>query len=481
MSLVEPIHEPRHLPAGWSTSEEGDLFLAEAATIGERLLEKRILARNGSFSWIGPAGYGTEVYPLRIVKLGPYLYDGTAGIALFLAALERVVGGGRYGEMALQAIRPLRRKMSELIADPERGHQLRMPIGGLIGIGSLIYSFLKIGEWLGDSSLSQEAHDLTIFITPERIALDERVRIQTGSAGAILALLALNACHPEPNRDGRTPLAIAEDCASHLLAQRIAYEDLPRAWRLSPGKPPLADFGYGAAGIAYALLRLQGVNQNSEVRKAAEEGFAFVDALYSPEHRSWRDIRADFETHFQGPELGTWRDWWASGAEDVMSQLESRSKNPEAAEAQKVRESFPSSWCHGSAGIALGRLAVRDLLDRTESWEAVTGALQSLRRIMEAPSFAEQGAHDLCCGHFGRIEVLLEASRRLQAPDLLATARSLAVRVALRAQEVGRYELSAARGSGEYSPALFQGEAGIGYTLLRLARPESLPCLLLLE
>jgi lantibiotic modifying enzyme len=460
---------------------EEKLFLEEAFAIGERLLSNRIFARDRSFTWIGPAGYGTEIYPLRIVKLGPYLYDGTAGVALFLAALERIRGSGRYGSIALEAIRPLRRKMAELVFDSGRGKNLDMPVGGLIGIGSLIYSFLKIGEWLDEPTLLQQARDLTVFITPERIAKDERVRIQTGCAGAILALLALDASLPEPNRDGRTPLSIAQLCADHLLAQRTSYEGRPKAWQLSPGKPPLAGFGYGAAGIAYAMMRLYKFTANAQLREAAAEGLAFVDGLYSPEHGSWRDIRIDFEAHYREPEEGTWRDWWASGDRDVMKQLKGRPKNQEESE-KSTTKLFPSSWCHGSAGIALGRLAaLQGYEDSVAPFEVTRVALENLRQLVMQPQHCDQGAQDLCCGHFGRVEVLLEASRQLAASDLLDAAHSLATRVVLQARATGRYEVSAARGSGKYSPSLFQGEAGIGYTLLRLAQPQSLPCLILLN
>jgi len=467
----------------WGSSQEESLFLDEAVAIGERLLAKRVFARDGGFTWLGLTGYGTAANPLRTVKLGPYLYDGTAGVALFLAAMERIFGGSGYGEAALRALVPLRRKMSELIADPERRDRLPMPIGGLIGIGSLIYSFLKIGEWLGEPELAQEGHQLTLFLTPERIALDERVRIQTGSAGAILALLALDSRHPEPNQAGRRPLSIAAECAAHLLDQRIPHETGPRVWRLSPDKPPLGDFGYGTAGIVYALLRLNEREPNGEIRQAVEEGLAFINSLYSPEHESWRDVRADFEALHGGPEAGTWRDWWASGAQDPMTQLNDRSRDQDRDPLSGgSRESFPSSWCHGSAGIALGGVAALDLSPSPGlRAQEVIRALERLRRQVEVPRFAEQGADDLCCGHMGRIEVLLEAALRLQNPRLLDTARSLATRLVLRGRTDGRYRISAARGSRAYSPALFQGEAGIGYTLLRLARPESLPCLLLLD
>jgi lantibiotic modifying enzyme len=476
MARLEPVAEPTDFP------EEG-LFLEEAAAIGERLLEKRVFAKDGSFIWVGPGGYGTEHFPFRIGRLGPYLYNGTPGVVLFLAALERVLGGGRYGEAALQALAPLRRQSAALAADPERGSRFQMPIGGLIGTGSMIYSLLRIGEWLGQPDLAQEAHDLTVLITPERIALDGQVRIQTGSAGAILALLALHSRHPEPNRDGRTPLAIATECAAHLLSQRTSYEGRPRAWQLSPGKPPLMGFAYGAAGIAYTLLQLHRMNPDPEVRAAAAEGFDFVSSFYSPEQGSWRDPRADFEARHQGPGASTWADWWASRDERTTEQIASQSDPPSEgrpASTQPIRPLFPTSWCHGSAGIALGFLAARDLLDRSEVSEEVTGALESLRRRVESSSFIEETTNDLCCGHMGIAEVLLESSRRLQDRTLLTSARFLGLRVVLQARNGGGYKVRAARGTGEYSPSLFQGESGIGYTLLRLARPEAIPCLLLM-
>ncbi|MFL6292914.1 MAG: hypothetical protein ACJ759_18630 [Thermoanaerobaculia bacterium] len=54
-------------------------------------------------------------------------------------------------------------------------------------------------------------------------------------------------------------------------------------------------------------------------------------------------------------------------------------------------------------------------------------------------------------------------------------------RVCQRAEVRGGYQLSAARGTEIFAPSLFQGLAGIGYTLLRVAEPERLPSLLLLE
>ncbi|HVR99487.1 MAG TPA: lanthionine synthetase LanC family protein, partial [Thermoanaerobaculia bacterium] len=84
-------------------------------------------------------------------------------------------------------------------------------------------------------------------------------------------------------------------------------------------------------------------------------------------------------------------------------------------------------------------------------------------------------------GHMGRIETLLSASLRLDDEGCREAAHELMDRVCSRAQERGRYELSAARGTDVFAPSLFQGASGVGYTLLRLAAPAELPSLLLFE
>ncbi len=416
-------------------------------------------------------GYGTEKIPLRMVQLGPQLYDGTAGIALFFAALARVEGEGDSRQWALDAIAPLRRKLGELASDAERAGRLRVPLGGLIGVGSFIYALLKIGELLDEPNLLREAHQATALITPERIAHDQQVRIQTGCAGAILALLALQEQLADSNSSGNAPLNIALQCAEHLLNTRISFEGRPRAWALSPGKPPLAGFSYGAAGICYALLRLYEQTLQQELLNTAQEGLAFVRGLYSQEHGSWQDIRMIFQSRYC-PRVGTWKDWWASGTLDDLESVDS-SFPPDV--------HFPEMWCHGSAGIALARIGALHLNDAPEIRHEIQSALDRARRYATNPASSLDAPDDLCCGHMGLIELLLSAQERLGDSDSGEAAHALMDRVQQRKQKRGRYDLSAARGSELFAPSLFQGIAGIGYTLLRLASPQSLPCLLLME
>ena len=81
----------------------------------------------------------------------------------------------------------------------------------------------------------------------------------------------------------------------------------------------------------------------------------------------------------------------------------------------------------------------------------------------------------------GLLELLLGAASRLGDEGALDAALLLMERVRRRAELGGCYELSAARGKDIFTPFLFQGIAGVGYSLVRLAAPGEIPCLLLLE
>ena len=68
----------------------------------------------------------------------------------------------------------------------------------------------------------------------------------------------------------------------------------------------------------------------------------------------------------------------------------------------------------------------------------------------------ERAVETLCCGRFGRLDLLLDAGRRFDRPDLVEAARSIA------SQRL-RAGLAQEEGYG-----FFRGISGLGYTLLRL-------------
>jgi lantibiotic modifying enzyme len=94
---------------------------------------------------------------------------------------------------------------------------------------------------------------------------------------------------------------------------------------------------------------------------------------------------------------------------------------------------------------------------------------------------ALRGEDHLCCGSMGRIDFLIESGRRLGRVELLDEARQRASVVVRRAARKRQYKLLAQAPGVADSLSLFQGTAGIGYQLLRLAHPDRLPSVLLWE
>lgn len=404
-----------------------DDFLNAAEDIARQLAAHMSRARDGSVSWSGPGIRQGKVVP---VAMSPYLYPGTTGVALFLAAMARVSGdgGGEYRDLCLRSLAPLRRNLSQIAGTPDR-EKTPCLLGGMSGFGSLIYALLRIGFLIGEPALIRDAQDLSSLLTPNRILADEKLDVMFGCAGALLALLALDREAPGPNPSGSTPLDLAAACAARLLSRRTRRAGGFQVWPLGPEETPLGGFAHGASGIACALLRLFGRTGDRGLLEAVRDGIAHERTLHAS---------------------GAWRLSW------------------------KPEGRFERSWCNGATGIALARLEGLDLGEHP-------GVVQEIRDALEITRSSELDEDDfLCCGNMGRVDVLLHAARKLRDETLGAAACALARRVLKRARERQGFGLMAST-RHLFDPRFFLGVTGIGYTLLRLHDPSGLPCVLTLE
>lgn len=395
-------------------------FLEAARVIALDIAKSRRKSKDGGITWQRPNRSTQEGAP-PLVLAGPHLYDGTSGIAVFFAALAVIDSNELCRDLSLQAIAPLRALLKRLVDDPERARRMRLGIGGLVGLGSIVYALVTLGRLLDLPELFEEAGQVCGLITEEHIAADKTLDVVSGAPGTILALLAL---------EGTAPLAVANACADHILGQRLDRPDGSAAWITNPIYPPLTGFAHGSTGIACALLKLHARTGRPELLDTALRAWAFERSTFSEEHGDWLD---------------------QTGSTLL----------------------FMNQWCFGAPGIAMGRLMTLDLLDDDEIRKEIRTALRITSRMDLA------SMEHICCGDMGRVDVLIHASERLNDPELFETACDLAHRVLAKAEEKGRFD-GLVR-NGHRDPSLFSGEAGIGYTLLRLARPGVLPCLLAME
>ena len=397
-------------------------LIAQARAIAEQIARRAIRGADGSAAWIVPL-YLIQAARYQLQPMGYDLYGGTCGVALFLAALERVSGGADYRELALGAVQPLRQALRDY------GNRMArdMGIGGASGLGSVIYALTRMSQWLDEPALLADARRAASLITAERIADDKALDIIAGAAGAILGLLAFYAVSPDEVVLGR-----AITCGQHLLQARTESKAGWRAWP-TVEKKLLTGFSHGAAGIVYALLRLYAITCEGDVLAAAQEGLAYEDSVFVPEAGNWPDLRAE------------------------------------------EQPAFTTSWCHGAPGIALGRMGGLAMLDDDDTRRDIEIAVQMTRAARV------QGVDHLCCGSLGRADVLLVAASRLARPDLAEVAGKWAWQMVARAEDSGTFALHPLLPKGVSSPGFFQGTAGIGYELLRIAHPDRLPSVLLWE
>ena len=142
-----------------------------------------------------------------------------------------------------------------------------------------------------------------------------------------------------------------------------------------------------------------------------------------------------------------------------------------------VRPRCTDSWCHGAPGVGLARWELMRHPALATQREQIA---DDLARAVRATAAASAGAHDdsLCHGLLGALELLaLTAGTGPAGPDRDSFERTVAATVAGGERDGWR---GGQRGADE-PPGLMCGLAGIGYGLLRLARPARVPSVLLLQ
>ena len=398
-----------------------------AGELADEIQEKAMRSETGEASWmtIVPANEEKQFF---IDSMKHDLYTGNVGVGLFFAALERCVPARGYGDFVYTAINLTRRWVKK--ARP--GDIEALGLGGFMGLGSVIYGLHAISALLEDPNLREEATFAADLISEKLIMSDNRLDMVSGSAGAATALLALF----RSSRDSDI-LQRAIHCGQHLLKKRDDIGDGFRGWKSADG-PALTGFSHGAAGYAYTLLSLYRETDNTDFLDAAKEVIAYEDSQYDAEVCNWKDLRRD-------------------------------PTKPEDDESDQ----FIWAWCNGAPGIALSRSATLNVLDNATIRSQINDSLNA------TIACSHLRADHLCCGSSSRGEILLSAGEYCKNSQWEASAREIISQAVHRHTSDGAYVPVFL--FDFFSPTLFQGTAGLGYHLLRLADVEKLPNILLLE
>jgi type 2 lantibiotic biosynthesis protein LanM len=398
-------------------------LLTAALKIGDRLCELVIQHEEGAH-WIGLKLVHGRAWTLAPAGLD--LYSGQPGIILFLAYLGQVTGKQKYTSLARLATQTLFNEIDTLKVQ-------RWEIGAFEGWSSLIYMYTHLSVLWQDSAYLEKAEELAFHLAP-LIAQDKYLDIIRGAAGAIRVLLNLyTVIHSSGVID------LARRCGDHLLTQA---KKMPQgiAWHTSSEQErPLTGFSHGTAGIALSLFQLAFYTGDERYQQAALAAMNYDRSVFSPTLKNWPDYR-DLEA-----------DDLPTSSQDVIAM---------------------TTWCHGAPGIGLARLGSLAYYDDLAMRQDITIALQTtLER-----GFGQN--HSLCHGDMGNIEIVLVASQQFPTSDYRQSLEEITAMIVASIESHGWYT---GVPMNVETPGLMTGIAGIGYGLLRLATPDQVPSILLLD
>ena len=410
--------------------------LETAALLGRRIAQQAIWHENRC-TWVGASledGRGAET-ALTYATLGPDLYGGTSGVALFLAELAAVTGDELFRRTAIGAIAHALARAPELAVNLDRSLY-----SGRVGIA---VAAAAVGAAVGDSQYLQAAAQI-LARTPPPMARGE-FDIISGRAGSIYGLLWLSSKLGEKHFADEA-LRLAWELAE--TAERSGASGSHASWATKPRTAAgnLTGFSHGASGAACALLEVAAITGQAELATVAEQAFSYERSLFDAEVRNWPDLR----------------------------------NQPGAVVGRPAPPSYPAMWCHGAAGIALARLRAYELTQISVLKHEAEVALETTFAHTKAALQAGEGSYSLCHGLAGNAEILDKGYRILGSST--AKWHDLALEVASsgierfgrpgRAWPCGTY-------AGE-TPNLMLGLAGAGMFYLRIHEPTINSALLLL-
>ena len=392
--------------------------LEVAVEIGTHLARETIW-HGDRCTWLGAEMLGPGVTSYG--TLCPDVYSGTAGLALFLAALWQVA---RIEEVRLAAVGAIRQALAGV-------HGLRETnlLGLYTGALGVCWAAVRAAISLEESGLVDEAAiQLQVCRDHERGIAEGEWDLLAGQAGAILGLLWLR----HHLGDGSL-LEWAIRLGEALIATGKRDRAGSLSWRGRHGRGlrALTGYSHGAAGAGIALLELGAAVRDEAVKEAGLAAFAYERRWYNAAQANWPDFRR------------------SGGGRN------------------RIAQQFSTAWCHGAPGIALSRLRAMQLAPTPEIASELHAALGTTSQATAAMLNASGTSFCLCHGLAGNADVLNLCAN--------GAAPSLVWRVAAHCRRTSGAERAP---SPDAAPGLMLGRSGIGLFYLRLFDP-SVPSVLL--
>lgn len=370
---------------------------------------------NEEVTWIGVHHLDEKQWKIAVVN--PYLYDGLAGITVFLSMLTRVISKQRYQRIYNMALNTLYKYSDSITENKNMGNgkdKLQVyQMGALVGEGSVILAYLLLYQITGDEKNLDYAEKHSEIIK-KFYKKDQQYDYLSGNAGAITAILELYKLRPKESY-----LELAEQMGAYLWEKAVKTEDVC-GWATKDIPVPLAGRSHGNSGYMMAYTTLLEITHKPQYKEIIEKLLAYENKLYSEKLHNWMDLRRSEHTDLH----------------------------------------CMNTWCHGAPGILLTRMKLADLHEFQNNEiikRDIQRAAEALFSQTEVPGLC------ICHGFFGNYWIKRMYMERLidrniidydMKKEFLAMVSLLSEKELWIPQE-------------QYNPGLMTGIAGIGAVLIR--------------
>ena len=383
-----------------------NFFENEAHNIYQKIISLAFKDKN-NLSWVGINWLG-ESNVGHLSNLDPYIYNGNLGIAIFLEAYGKVFKNKNAKKYAYKSVRNI---IENIKMNHKTNFLQNQSIGGLVGLGSLIYGFCALYNISKKRIYLNTSLSILKKINLEQINKDKSLDILDGVSGLILSLIYMNKVIKDP-----IIKKVLEHCGDYLINQPMLKYKGYKSWKSISisSNLPLTGMSHGASGFALALYSLYNLIPKKKYYECLRDCFNYEDNFFDKKKNNWLDLR---------------------GFDNLN----------------------PNQWCHGAVGIGFSRLSMikikRKKLLINDLEKAINSSLNAWPNIKDT----------ICCGKMSTILFLYDYSKFTKNNEI----KNLAIDYlysTIKLSKINKgYNLGA---KYYYNPGLFLGLSGIGYVIL---------------
>lgn len=306
----------------------------------ERIIKTSVI-RQEDISWQTMKLEGTNLWRMEPITYD--FYHGIGGLTLFVAAAYKE---GYFTDSRVYQL--LKQKLYRYVDDIccNRKEVTSDGQNGLmIGISSVMYTFLLLYQLLGEEELLSYAKRLVVYLK-QNYQQDKEHDLLAGNAGNIIVLSKLYEITKEKEYIDLA-VTIGSELLNSMEKQNVGY-----GFRGENCKEVLSGMAHGNSGFIVAYAELLKHTKDKKYCKVIDELLAYEDSLYDEEVGNWKDLR------------------------------------------YAQQDFYANAWCHGAAGILLLRLQLLQLSEYQNSI-AVQRDLENAVKIL----FSQSMRKGLCICH----------------------------------------------------------------------------------